>query len=227
MKTPRFNVFNQIHKALRALMFDTALVMQQTDFCKADEAAAILEQTDLLLDMLDSHAHYEDDFILSAAEQHAPEIISEFEKEHVIDMELTAALRAQLGAYRSAMSAEDRYELGFRLLHALNEFIAFNLTHMHKEETLLNNILWANYTDAEIMQMEANIQQQIAPEKIFTYFEWMAKSINDAELISWLIAVKNHAPDVVFSGLLQVCQDHITTSRWEPITRLLSEGEMV
>lgn len=227
MQTPRFNVFNQIHKALRALMFDTALIMQQTDFCKADEAAAILEQTDLLLDLMDSHAHFEDDHILNAAEKHAPAVIAEFEKEHVTDMELTGALRGLLAAYRSAISAEEQIELGFHLLHALNDFIGFNLTHMHKEETLLNSILWANYTDAEIMQMEANIQQQIAPEKVFIYFKWMAKSINDAELIVWLTAVRNHAPDFVFNGLLQVCQENVAAARWANIGQQLAEGEMV
>jgi hypothetical protein len=227
MKTPRFNVFNQIHKALRALMFETALIMQQTDFTDPENAAPILEQTDMLLDIMDNHAHHEDTHILSAAEKHAPEIIAEFEKEHETDLQLTEQLRARLAAYRAATSNEERYELGFDILYALNDFIAFNLTHMNKEETLLNQVLWANYTDAEIILMEIAIQQQIAPDKVFIYFKWMVKGINNTELVQWLKIVKNEAPDFVFSGLLQICQQNLAAERWSLISGQIAEGEMV
>lgn len=208
-------------------MFDTALVMQQTDFAKANDTIAILEQTDLLLDIMDSHAHYEDDYILSAVEKHASQMIAELEGEHVTDLQLTENLRAKVAAYRNANSAEERFDLGFEIQHALNDFIAFNLTHMRKEETILNQVLWANYTDAEIIGMEVRIQQQIPPEKVFIYFEWMVKAINDTELIHWLSAVKNEAPDFIFNGLLQLCQDILPANRWAPLGQQLAEGEMV
>ena len=36
----RFNVFNQIHKGLRAMLYDTALTLQQTHFDDAGQADA-------------------------------------------------------------------------------------------------------------------------------------------------------------------------------------------
>jgi hypothetical protein len=225
MKT-RFNVFNQIHKALRALMFDTALIMQQTDFANSAEAAAILQQTQMTLDLMDSHACHEDEFILSAAAKYAPEVIAAFESEHVTDLRLTNELRGLLVAYHAATSAEERQDTGCAILQAFNEFIAFNLSHMRKEETVLNEILWANYSDAEILQMEIRIQQQIAPDQVFIYFKWMVKGINDPELLEWLRTVRNGAPEFVFTGLWQLCQQELSTVRWQRLSSQLAEGAL-
>ena len=38
----RFNIFNQIHKALRAMLYDTSLTLQQTYFGDAEEAETAL-----------------------------------------------------------------------------------------------------------------------------------------------------------------------------------------
>ena len=36
-KFMRVNIFNQIHKGLRALLYDTSILLQQTDFSNEEE----------------------------------------------------------------------------------------------------------------------------------------------------------------------------------------------
>jgi hypothetical protein len=43
MSENRYNVFNQIHKALRSLLYDTAVCIQKTDF-SSDAASATIEK---------------------------------------------------------------------------------------------------------------------------------------------------------------------------------------
>ncbi|TSJ42622.1 hypothetical protein FO440_00065 [Mucilaginibacter corticis] len=212
MTTPRFNVFNQIHKALRALMFNTVMQIQQTDMNDTNASAPVLIQTALLLEIFDAHAYYEDNFILAAAEKHDPALVAEFESEHVTDLQLTEKLREQLSAYEIA---DDKRAAGNGIYYALNDFVAFNLHHMNKEESLLNQMLWANYTDEEIVAMEHAITAHIPAEKMPVYFEWMIKGINDPELAAWLKAVQFGAPDFVFNGLFEACGVFLSAPRFD------------
>ncbi|RZM27302.1 MAG: hypothetical protein EOO88_13870 [Pedobacter sp.] len=226
MNSTRLNVFNQIHKGLRALLFDTAILMQQTDFGNSQQAEPVLAQTELLLSMFDAHAQHEDSCILECAHQHNPGLIGEFESEHQTDLVLSSQLAALIDRYRAAGNEDQRYAVGTALLHALFDFIAFNLKHMSKEEKELNMVLWDNYNDREIMQMEHRIQQLIPPDKLFIYFKWMIRGLNNIEVVQWLIAVKNGAPEVVFNGLLEECRVNLPAERWRLIQSLLSEGSL-
>ncbi|RFZ95618.1 hypothetical protein D0C36_08905 [Mucilaginibacter conchicola] len=220
MKTLRFNVFNQIHKALRLFMFDTVTLMQQTDMTDAEASLPVIEQANALLDVFDSHAYYEDTYILACAQQHDEALIASFENEHHIDLELTENLRAGIALYNLAKSPAERFEAGNKLYYALNEFVAFNLSHMNKEELQLNELLWSKFTDEEIMGMEHNITQNIPMEKMGLYSKWMIKGINNIELSNWLSAVKAGAPDFVYNGLIEECRNYLPAERFEMIGQL-------
>ena len=40
----RYNIFHQVHKGLKALLYETALQVQQTGFWNADEADDVIGQ---------------------------------------------------------------------------------------------------------------------------------------------------------------------------------------
>jgi len=221
MNSPRFNVFNQIHKAMRALLFDTVMQWQQTDMTNSEAAAPVACQVNLLLDIFDAHAHFEDNFIMHPAAHHAPELMADFEAEHETDLQLTNELRTKLGFYHEAT---DKLAAANEVYYALNDFAAFNLRHMNKEEQLLNRVLWQHYTDADILDMEREIQQRISPDKMPVYFEWMIKGINDTEMLLWLSAVKCEAPDFVLATLLGACAQYLPAERWTKLEHQLSEG---
>ncbi|MGZ8518493.1 MAG: hypothetical protein ACXWWD_14145, partial [Chitinophagaceae bacterium] len=78
----RFNIFNQIHKALRAMLYDTSLALQQTHFADAEESETALEKVGMAVDVFDKHAAHEDNFILQAIQQYEPSLADAFEQEH-------------------------------------------------------------------------------------------------------------------------------------------------
>jgi len=221
MDTPRFNVFNQIHKGLRALMCDTIMQLQQTDLADEEKSRPALAQTALMLDFFDTHAWHEDNFVLAAAKEHAPEVMAMFEQEHVEDHLLSDQLREKIEVYGRS---ENKYEAGRQLYYAVTDFVAFNLRHMNKEEVLLNSILWKHYSDAEILGMERNIQQSVTPEKMLLAIKWMVKGINDTELTHWIDGVKRGAPAVVLQMLLTACETHLPAQRSQRVTRFPIEA---
>ncbi|MBS1606489.1 MAG: hemerythrin domain-containing protein [Bacteroidetes bacterium] len=179
MNTARLNPFNEIHKALRTLMFDTVLKLQRSNLADPAETRPAIAQVELLVELMDGHAHHEDEFVLHPAEEIAPGLIHEFESEHVTDMALTNDLRQRIADYHKA---EDKEYSGRQLYYALNAFVAFNLNHMNKEEQVLNPVLWSNYSDEQLLEMVGRIKQSVPPEEMRITLEWMRKGLNSVEL---------------------------------------------
>lgn len=223
----RFNTFNQIHKALRAMLYDTALVLQQTYFGDAEEAETALEKVKMIVDVFDKHAAHEDKFILPAIQRYEPSIVDIFEQEHDKDHALGESLRGLLIVYRYAMQAGVKIETGQAINKAFIEFMIFNLEHMAKEETLLNKILWRYYTDAEIMAINQQIVASIEPAEMAATSAWMMRGMSNTEITSWLKAVEKSAPGHVFAQLFAIAEKVLPNDRFLKLSEGLTEGAMV
>jgi hypothetical protein len=222
----RFNIFNQIHKALRALLYDTALTIQQTDFQEHDEAELALEKLRQALDIFDKHAQHEDSSVLPAIQAYEPSLVDAFEKEHVEDHALAEKLRELVASFNQA-DAKEKPAIGHSILHSFIAFLSFNLDHMAKEETVLNERLWRYYSDAEIMAISQKIITDISPEEMKFTSAWMMKGMSNAEITKWLKSVQTNAPETVFSALFAIAEKELPYQRFRKILEDLTEGAMV
>lgn len=223
----RYNIFNQIHKALRALLYDTALTLQQTSFGNADEAEAALEKVKQVLAVFDKHAACEDSNILPAIQQYEPSLTDAFEQEHVQDHVLAEKLADLVAGFEKQTLAEDRLSIGHTILHSFIAFMTFNLDHMAKEETVLNERLWRYYSDAEIMALNQKIVASIPADESAFASAWMMKGMSNSEITAWLKAVQENAPESVFSNLFHIAEKELPLSRFRKILEDLTEGAMV
>ena len=223
----RFNTFNQIHKALRALLYDTSLTLQQTYFGDAEEVETAFEKVRIVVDIFDKHAKHEDHFVLPAIQQYEPSLVDAFEQEHVKDHALSQKLRGLLIAYDYAIKAEVKLETGQAINAAFIEFMIFNLEHMAKEETVLNKVLWRYYSDAEIMAINQKIIASIPPEEMAVTSAWMMRGMSNMEISRWLKAVEKNAPEPVFTQLFAIAEKELPQDRYRKILENLTEGAMV
>ncbi len=217
----RFNTFYLVHKALRALMFDTALSIQQTDFTDKDEAVSTSEKIRQTVINFDDHADHEDTFLMPMILKINAEVVNEFEKEHVTDRRIGKAITDALSELKLKLkldeSDDNRKATGLKLLYLFNEFIGFNLYHMNKEEDILNKILWENYTDAEILEMEGRLIRSISPEKNMFTVSWMMKSASNNEITEFLNFQNKEMPGEVYNMLISLTEKAITPDRWQRI----------
>lgn len=223
----RLNAFNQIHKALRAMLYDTAMTLQLTDFSLPEEADEAIKKVEQTLVLFDDHATHEDDFVLTAVEQFDADLVRSFQNEHIIDESLTHRLRSLIALFDRAVSSQERRETGTVIMKDFNEFIAFNLKHMNREETELNELIWNHYTDAQLLQIIDAIVASIPPASARIENTWMLKGMNNTEVTEWLINVKNQAPDVVFQSLLELAENVLPSERWNKVKEGLTEGAML
>jgi hypothetical protein len=223
MKAMRYNMFSQIHKGLRAWLFEAGLRLQQTDFSNKHKGPALVAELKQIVKVLQKHTWNEDNNLFPKVEAVAPFVIALFEQEHEKDNELAIKLHSWLDKYTEAVTEKERLKAGISILHTFNEFIAFNLQHMNKEEMIVNELLWANYTDKEIQDITAGIIRNQNPEDSLLLGKWMIKGMNDVEIINWLKHVNMAAPDFVLEGLLILAEQELEPARWELIEKNLSE----
>ncbi|MCB0488458.1 MAG: hypothetical protein R2820_05625 [Cyclobacteriaceae bacterium] len=217
----RYNSFNQIHKGLRALLYDTALQVQIADMSSATDGEQIISKIEEVLYLFESHAHGEDHFFNEPLEEVDSRVSKMFIKEHEEDHRLAEVLVSVINDWKYAKTDKDRCLYGRNLFYAFNEFIAFNLYHMNKEEIELNAVLWNHYSDSQIKATEQQLVQQIPADKMARYAKWMIRGINDAELTHWFREVKALAPAPVFEMLNGIAQQELDSKRFHLLQRSL------
>jgi len=215
----RYNMFYQVHKGLRQMLYNTAAKMLQTDFINAKETAGLMEQVSEVLDLFDGHAQTEDRFVLPSITAIEPSAANAFEEEHIEDHALSNRLRALLNMFHHAVSTEEKNEMGSAIRLAFTEFLVFNLKHMAKEESFLNNILWNHYTDEQLHGITAAIMANLPQDKIKKNQLWMMRALSNHEIAEWLNMVKKEAPEFAFSALVALAEKELPTHRWDIIRK--------
>ena len=223
----RYNSFNMIHKALRAMMYDTALTLQQTHFADADEAETALTKVETVIEQFEQHAHHEDTFMLPAIEAFEPGLVEEFEKEHVKDMELGNRLKTLINIFRAVESDEEKINCGSGISRAFRDFMSFNLDHMAKEESEINQVLWKHYSDRELLELNARLTASIPPDQKMISAKWMLRGINKFEAVTWLKAVKHSTPAFVFQSLFELTETELPARIRTEVQEAVMEMELL
>lgn len=227
MEHPRYNLFGLIHKALRHMLYDTALKIQRNDFSSAEETAPVIAQLEQLLLYFDQHADHENTFILPVAREHDYRLVDTLEEEHEEDHRLTEDLRAFVAQWKMETQAGPRAIWGERIFYAFNKFVAFNLYHTNKEERILNPVFWKHYSDEELHAITQKIVQSIQPEILMAQSRWMMRSIHRMEAIAWLSGVKAEAPPHVFDMFMNMAQEELPPHLWQEVKALLSKDAVM
>ena len=221
MEQARYNIFNLIHKALRFELYETGNLLQQTDFEIREEAENAIKKLEKILYYFDKHAQHEDQFILPAITRYAKELVDSFENEHVADHALAESIRESIAAWTKAANPGEMIALGRHITLTFNDFIAFNLTHMNKEEDELNAVLWEYYNDAELMQITQALVATIPAEDLYDQSKHMMGAANNREIIAWLTGIKLKAPRPLFDLHIRMAQEVLPTKRWNAISNVL------
>ena len=221
----RLNIFLLIHKGLRALLYDTALQLQHTEFTNEKEAEAALEALGETILLFEEHARKEDSIILPAITEYEPSIVDCFESEHALDSALGEQLVVSMEAFRTISGSSEKILAGYQLNTAFVEFMVFNLEHMAKEENIINPILWRYYTDEEIGKIQKKIIDTTEPWFMHLFTKWMLKGINNTEAFQWMNTVSKTAPQV-YEMICEYAQKQLSPGRYRSLMNSLSQSAL-
>ena len=223
----RYNIFNLVHKGLRASLYQTALQLQKTDFTSEDATEEALNNVKEIIMLFQGHASKEDSYILPAIESYEPSVAASFEAEHEEDERLGEQLNSCLHKLETATGYLEQLVAGKELNEAFVAFMVFNLEHMAKEEDIINKILWRYYNDEELRLLSGKIAASIEPWIQDFYTTWMLRGINDTEASEWLTAIERGLPEIYFQTVLQKAEYEWSKTRFRNLTHNLTEGVLV
>ncbi|WP_316818193.1 hemerythrin domain-containing protein [Pedobacter nyackensis] len=150
MKATQFNLFKSAHRGLRALFADTLIQLQKTDFSIAEEAAAAIERVRVVLQQVQAHSKWENDFIFPALGKECLSMTDYFTSQHYHNDTLTLSLDILICEFEEMKADAQKESAANNILCAFIEFIAYNFKHMNMEDQLINPLLWIKYTDTEL-----------------------------------------------------------------------------
>jgi iron-sulfur cluster repair protein YtfE (RIC family) len=220
-QTRRMDMYASIHKAMRAMMSDTLLAVGRMD---SNDTAELANVSGKVLDLLDfclSHLRHENKFVHTALEARAPGASSVIAHEHEEHEAHIARLKGDVDALCAARDAAHGATLALALYRNLALFIAENFQHMHAEETAHNAVLWARYTDAELIAIHQALVASIPPHEMMYTMRWLVPYMNPSERTAMLSDMQAHAPAGAFNAVLDVARPHLTTSEWAKLARSL------
>jgi len=214
----RPNRYQPIHKALRAALFDATVLVARTEFADPDEATVAARTVATVLDVLDSHARHEEEFVMPVAARHAPALVAALETDHGRLEGLQAELRALLPRTCSEVTAE-REAAGQLLGRALTLLVADHLRHMDREETEAMPVLWAHLTEEELDAMDGQIRAAVPPQQMPVMMRLMLPTMTTAENARLLSAARAQMPPPVFAQLSGLAREVLGPERWARTAR--------
>lgn len=218
--TPRVDLYAPIHKALRHFMTDTLHRVGRVDVNDAEDMARTLGQLDALLVQCLQHIQHENTFMHTAMEARQPRGASRTADDHLEHHESIDALQTDANALRAAPEAE-RMALALRLYRHLALFVAENFQHMHFEETHNNGVMWAHYSDAEIIDLHHRLLASIPPAENLQTARWMVPALSPAERAMVVGGMKASAPAPAFEAALEVIRPHLDDTAWNKLARAI------
>jgi len=220
----RLNIYNGIHKALRAYMSDTLHRSARIDGDDAADLSGGLRQVRELLAFMRKHLEHEARFVHPAmqARRAGSAQVTEGDHDHhdwAIDKlcALCDHVEQQHGAKRQALL--DHLQL------QLSVFVGENLVHMNMEETENNAVLWAHYTDEELFGIHDAIVASIPPEEMQFTMQWMLPALNPSERAGMMLGMRAGMPPGMFAGMLEFARSLLSERDMHKLEAALAAHE--
>lgn len=103
---------------------------------------------------------------------------------------------------------------------AVNKFIREYFRHMSEEETDMNKIIWANFSDEDILGWQGQILSNLTPEQFFKWFKYIIPSLSPFEQTIMLGGFKENAPAEVFSSTISNLKPFMSDKQFNHIPNI-------
>ena len=213
----RYNIFKRTHKGLRGMLFDAGARIQQTDFTKAKQTDAAIDIVKQTTRSFLYHLSKEDNLLYHSVVLYAPYIIAMIEQTNIKDEKLARSIDKTIEQYKDMATKNEMISFGLQLQAVFFEFTAAVLQHMNKEETVINEILWSNYSDKQLIGMEVKMMKQASSSDSTWYTGKILKELSNREILMWVDIIKEHATPFMLKKLISTARIVLPIDRWQMI----------
>lgn len=137
------------HNQMKIRLCELQVKMLQITF-PSDDATELLHTLEATLEFCESVTRQEQSRVLSKLNNKAAAIVADLEEDHETEEELIARLRYLVKRWRQREQQQDFQAI----IYGFGDFLSFKLSHINKEERELIPILWQNFSDEELLEMD-------------------------------------------------------------------------
>jgi hemerythrin superfamily protein len=213
------------------MIYDLGARIQAADFTDRVASAKILGDlqheftnavsASCILCLLHAHAGSEEREVFPSMQSLDPTLIRQLLDDHT-EISLRLGSISKLADELALTDApERRLEQGVRINRQVNEFFAFYLAHMNKEEVTIVPAMKAHFTDPQLGAMQGAIIAAMPPERVAGYLRWMLPSMNVVELTEFLSGVKRGAPPPMLQAIDAIGSANVNPARWTIVRQQL------
>lgn len=222
MEQERYNIFKRTHKGLGSMVFDAGSKVQQTDFANPKEAKLTIPFIRQAVHSFEYHINKEDSVIYNAVAAVAPFIVAMMEKKNAKDLQLACTIGQKLEGHKNLYTKQNMVDFGADLQAVFFVFTSVVLQHINKEETVINELLWSNYDDRRLMELEAQITNHQHPDEKTWYTSHIIKWLTNQEIIVWITGIMESGNTCEADCLIQTAKSVLPDERWQMISRNFS-----
>ena len=205
------------HKGLRNALCQLTLLAGKTDYANPDSTAKLQALGKQVFHLLKDHSRTENKFILAPLEAKAKGSTSEFADDHHEIDELETELFDELMAFNGHQSEED----GHQFYLDLCDFQSFYLMHIDGEDTELEPLMQAHFSDEELMGHQIEIMKEMSLETLLLWFKYIVPARRTEENAQVLRGFKGAAPKEAFDSAMAVIKNELDEMEYQRLVEMI------
>lgn len=210
---PRFDLFTSVHKALRAMIYETGGALQTADFADEQGAQRTVAALVPVLGQLQHHHDLEEEHVFPRVRPFEEAMIDDLQAQHD-RVERLLGVAVVAADEVDAADAASRVGAGVELNRRYNELIALFLEHLAHEEATLLPATWKHFDDAQLVAIQGAIIAAQQPEDLMQSLRWMFRGLNRLELVDILGAAKATMPPPALDAVRQLGAESMEPAAW-------------
>ena len=199
------NIYGFPHKGLRIGLSQLSMLAGNTDYSDPESLERLKSLTGEIVTLLDLHVHSEEDVVLPALEKRVPGSTAENVEEH-------EQLEAEVHAFDTQLkniTTDSTPDSGASFYEAVYNFHSKYLAHMTMQESEMNPLIWANFTDEELMGWHGQIMSTLTPDQVMMWFKYIIPALNPFERTMIMGGFSANAPAEFVQSVLDMLKEHL------------------
>ncbi|NUO50164.1 MAG: hypothetical protein HOV80_15025 [Polyangiaceae bacterium] len=219
-RLPKVDLYGAVHKGIRYALSSLLTRMGAADLTDCSKLAALLDDLDGVLYLVEGHIAHEDNHVHPAIERKAPGASSRLMDEHREHERAIFELRSLMTAINTSRP-QSLAALGRRLYLTYSRFVADSLLHMLDEESVMEPLLESLYTTEELTALHDAILASIGPDEMLAFTRVMVPANGRDVRVGMLSGAKSAMPPEAFVMLLKSFRPLLDDSDWLDLTTRL------
>ncbi len=224
--TDRENLFRPVHKGIRAMLYESGLQLQATDFAEVatSNAFAMRLKRDIsttasncLLCLLRAHSGHEEKDIFGALRPFDPDAVKLMMGEHAEVARRVRAVSHTCDELLETTTPARRIEIGDRLDLEVNDLFAYYLAHLNNEEATMVPVMWERFSDEQLRAMRDRFYDSIPLPRFEEWMRWTLPALNLSELSVLFSGLKKDRKSSRFADWVRLAHETLNPERWHAL----------